>query len=67
VQTECRQRDPHEDKEPILRDRFECFVEAGVSWADAVQLALRQEIETPTVLSLIGQGCPPATAASILL
>jgi hypothetical protein len=56
VQTECRQRDPHEDKEPILRDRFECFVEAGVSWADAVQLALRQEIETPTVLSLIGQG-----------
>jgi hypothetical protein len=47
--------------------RFDELVRAGYNIADAVELALRTEIDLHWAASLVRRGCPSATALRIAL
>ena len=47
--------------------RFDELVRAGYNIADAVELALRTEIDLHWATSLVRRGCPSATALRIAL
>ena len=51
----------------IRRWRLEQLRHAGYDIADAVELALRTEIDLHWAVSLVRRGCPSATAARIAL
>ena len=50
----------------VDRQRFERLTQAGFGWADAVALAVHPEADVELALSLVAQGCAPATAAQIV-
>jgi hypothetical protein len=51
----------------IRRWRLEQLRRAGYDIADAVELALRTEIDLHWAMSLVRRGCPSATATRIAL
>ena len=51
----------------VRRWRFEQLLSAGYTIADALELALRQDIDLHWATSLVRQGCPSSTAAQIAL
>jgi hypothetical protein len=51
----------------VRRWRFEQLLSAGYTIADALELALRQDIDLHWAASLVRQGCPSSTAARIAL
>lgn len=51
----------------VRRWRLEELRRAGYDIADAVELALRTEIDLHWAVSLVRRGCPSATAARIAL
>jgi hypothetical protein len=53
--------------DPILNWRLEQLMHAGYEAEDALQLAVRAEIDLHRAISLIHDGCPPKTALEILL
>jgi hypothetical protein len=53
--------------EQIRRWRFDELLRAGYDIADAVELALRTEIDLHWAVSLVRRGCPSATAVRIAL
>ena len=55
------------ESEVVRRWRFDELVRAGYDIADAVELALRTEIDLHWATSLVRRGCPSATARRIAL
>ncbi len=55
------------EMELITRWRFDALLRAGYDIADAVELALRTEIDLHWAVSLVRRGCPSATATRIAL
>jgi hypothetical protein len=55
------------DAERILRWRFEVLVDAGYDSSTALELATHVDIDLHRAAELPRRGCPPATAARILL
>ncbi|HEX2302435.1 MAG TPA: hypothetical protein VHH57_02325 [Gaiella sp.] len=53
--------------ELVRRWRLDELLRGGYDIADAVELALRTEIDLHWAVSLVRQGCPSATAARIAL
>jgi hypothetical protein len=52
----------------LVRDwRFEQLMRAGYTIPDALELALRSDIDLHWAASLVRQGCPSSTAARIAL
>jgi hypothetical protein len=62
------QLEHHEsDSDVVRRWRFDELLRAGYDIADAVELALRTEIDLHWAVSLVQRGCPSATATRIAL
>ena len=55
------------EADEIRRWRFEELLRAGYTISDALELALRPDIDLHWAASLVRQGCPSATAARIAL
>lgn len=55
------------DAEEVLSWRFERLLEAGYDAPTASALAKRVEIDLHLAVRLVSNGCPPATAVSILV
>jgi len=55
------------EADQVRRWRFEQLLSAGYTIADALELALRQDIDLHWAASLVRQGCPSSTAARIAL
>ena len=53
--------------DPILNWRLEQLMHAGYEAEDALQLAVRAEIDLHRAISLLREGCPAKTALRILL
>ncbi len=53
--------------EEVLRLRFEVLVVAGFDPGSALLLASHVEIDVESPISLVERGCPPETAARIVL
>jgi hypothetical protein len=53
--------------DPILNWRLEQLMQAGYEAEDALQLAVRAEVDLHRAVSLLREGCPPKTALRILL
>ena len=51
----------------VLRWRLGQLVQAGFSPDKATELAVRLDVDLHEALDLVQRGCPPATAARILL
>jgi hypothetical protein len=52
----------------LVRDwRFEQLMRAGYTIPDALELAVRSDIDLHWAASLVRQGCPSSTAARIAL
>jgi hypothetical protein len=58
---------PPGEADLVRRWRFEQLLQAGYTIPDALELALRQDIDLHWAASLVRQGCPSATAARIAL
>lgn len=55
------------DIDLVRRWRFEELLRAGYAMADALELAVRTEIDLHWAASLVHRGCPSATAVRIAL
>jgi len=55
------------DDDVVRRWRFEELVRAGYTIPDALELALRTDIDLHWAASLVRRGCPSSTAARIAL
>ena len=55
------------DADEVRRWRFEELLRAGYTIADALELALRSDIDLHWATSLVRRGCPSGTAARIAL
>ena len=55
------------EMELIRRWRFDALLRAGYDIADALEFALRTEIDLHWAVSLVRRGCPSATATRIAL
>jgi len=55
------------DDDVVRRWRFEELVRAGYTIPDALELALRADIDLHWAASLVRRGCPSSTAARIAL
>lgn len=55
------------DASEVLRWRFERLLDAGYDPETASALANRVEIDLHLAVRLVSNGCPPATAVSILV
>ena len=55
------------DASEVLRWRFERLLDAGYDRETASALANRVEIDLHLAVRLVGNGCPPETAVSILV
>ena len=55
------------EAEGILRWRFQALARAGDEPATAARLAAQVQIDLHQACDLIAEGCPPETAARILL
>ena len=55
------------EAEGILRWRFQALARAGYEPATAARLAAQVQIDLHQACDLIAEGCPPETAARILL
>lgn len=55
------------DIDLVRRWRFEELLRAGYAMADALELALRTEVDLHWAASLVRRGCPSATAVRIAL
>jgi len=55
------------DIDVVRRWRFEELLRAGYAMADALELALRTEVDLHWAASLVRRGCPSATAVRIAL
>jgi hypothetical protein len=51
----------------VIRWRLGELLKVGYEWAQAMELAVRTEIDLHLATDLPGRGCPPKTAARILL
>jgi hypothetical protein len=52
--------------EEVVDWRFEQLLHAGYDQRDADRLARRTDVDLHEAVDLVGKGCPPALAASIL-
>ena len=55
------------EAEGILRWRFQALTRAGYEAATAARLAAQVQIDLHEACDLVARGCPPETAARILL
>jgi hypothetical protein len=55
------------DDDVVRRWRFEELLRAGYTIPDALELALRSDIDLHWAASLVRRGCPSSTAARIAL
>lgn len=55
------------EEERVIRWRAESLLRAGYTAAEALELALRSDVDLHLAVGLVRSGCPPATAARILL
>ena len=55
------------DADLVRRWRFEELLRAGYTIADALEVALRSDIDLHRATSLVRRGCPSSTAARIVL
>ncbi|MCZ7588232.1 MAG: hypothetical protein M5U27_05085 [Gaiella sp.] len=55
------------DRDLVRRWRFDELLRAGFDIADAVDVALRTDVDLHRAVSLVQQGCPSAIAARIVL
>jgi hypothetical protein len=55
------------DADLVRRWRFEQLMRAGYTIPDALELALRPDIDLHWAASLVRRGCPSSTAARIAL
>jgi hypothetical protein len=55
------------EAESILRWRFRVLTRAGYEASAAVRLAAEVQVDLDEARNLVSNGCPPATAARILL
>jgi hypothetical protein len=55
------------EAEGILRWRFQALARAGYEPATAARLAAQVQIDLHEACDLVAEGCPPETAARILL
>jgi hypothetical protein len=55
------------EAETILRWRFQTLAKAGYEAATAARLAAQVQIDLHEACDLVAGGCPPETAARILL
>jgi hypothetical protein len=53
--------------DPLLNWRLEQLIRAGYEAEDALQLAVRTEVDLHRAVSLLRAGCPPKTALRILI
>jgi hypothetical protein len=59
--------DQETERERVERWREEALTRAGYDEAAAAELARRTDVDLHLALELVGAGCPPETAARILL
>ncbi len=57
----------HADDDAVRHWRFEELLRAGYTIPDALELALRKDIDLHWAASLVRRGCPSSTAARIAL
>jgi hypothetical protein len=55
------------ETERVIRWRLGELLKVGYEWAEALELAIRTEIDLHLAADLPGRGCPPKTAVRILL
>jgi hypothetical protein len=55
------------DDDVVRRWRFEELLRAGYTIPDALELALRKDVDLHWAASLVRRGCPSSTAARIAL
>ena len=59
--------DGETEADHVVRWRLERLVLAGYGYGLAVEIALRTHVDLHEATDLVSCGCPPATAARILL
>jgi hypothetical protein len=67
IEIERIQREVETEGERVLRWREEALLRVGYDARLALKLALRAYIDLHQAVSLVRRGCPPETAARILL
>lgn len=67
TQVEDTELDGETEADHVVRWRLERLVQAGYGYGLAIDIALQTDVDLHQATDLVSRGCPPATAARILL